>query len=327
MSSSKFSCQIPEIPSHESASPRTHTSSLTNVLPSNQPLVTGAVIPPHLSLQSSNTSAHNLSSMEVGPGPARHPKPLTAADLYAQLEKEQEAVVNRLTRELSLLRSAQNASVASNASSTSTTGFLDGSECNSANPTHSGFSQTTTSRLNRHRSSSGASVRSAATTNPIPITQGITASRPNGRAGLGRSDGISGLGLTGVTPNVGRHEAWARWITSTPNYSGSISPMPGSRYSAFSEDSSPNLSQTYSSQKHSQTESNSGGPNHFPTGGEKEMQLGSRFEEIAHHRMELENVKKENEILKRKVRELEALITEKKKGGTSLNFVKRCSEV
>jgi hypothetical protein len=29
----------------------------------------------------------------AGPGPLRHPRPLTAADLHLQLEKEQEAVV------------------------------------------------------------------------------------------------------------------------------------------------------------------------------------------------------------------------------------------
>ena len=31
----------------------------------------------------------------AGPGPLRHPRPLTAADLYMQMEKEQEAVVSR----------------------------------------------------------------------------------------------------------------------------------------------------------------------------------------------------------------------------------------
>ena len=30
----------------------------------------------------------------AGPGPLRHPRPLTAADLHLQLEKEQEAVVS-----------------------------------------------------------------------------------------------------------------------------------------------------------------------------------------------------------------------------------------
>ena len=32
-----------------------------------------------------------------GPGPLRHPRPLTAADLHLQLEKEQEAVVRPYT--------------------------------------------------------------------------------------------------------------------------------------------------------------------------------------------------------------------------------------
>ena len=32
----------------------------------------------------------------TGPGPLRHPRPLTAADLHLQLEKEQEAVVSML---------------------------------------------------------------------------------------------------------------------------------------------------------------------------------------------------------------------------------------
>jgi hypothetical protein len=34
----------------------------------------------------------------VGPGPLRHPRPLTAADLHLQLEKEQEAVVSGYIR-------------------------------------------------------------------------------------------------------------------------------------------------------------------------------------------------------------------------------------
>jgi hypothetical protein len=35
----------------------------------------------------------------TGPGPLRHPRPLTAADLHLQLEKEQEAVVSSLLTE------------------------------------------------------------------------------------------------------------------------------------------------------------------------------------------------------------------------------------
>lgn len=33
------------------------------------------------------------AGVDPGPGPTRHPRPLTAADLHLQLEKEQEAVV------------------------------------------------------------------------------------------------------------------------------------------------------------------------------------------------------------------------------------------
>jgi len=50
--------------------------------------------------------------------PLRHPRPLTAVELHLELEKEQEARVNRLTRELTALR-AHSASVASTTSTTS----------------------------------------------------------------------------------------------------------------------------------------------------------------------------------------------------------------
>ena len=36
--------------------------------------------------------AENTTSV-AGPGPIRHPRPLTAAELHLELEKEQEAVV------------------------------------------------------------------------------------------------------------------------------------------------------------------------------------------------------------------------------------------
>ena len=58
----------------------------------------------------------SVPSFDAAGVPMRHPRPLTAAELHLELEKEQEAVVNRLTRELSALR-AHSASVASTASS------------------------------------------------------------------------------------------------------------------------------------------------------------------------------------------------------------------
>ena len=41
---------------------------------------------------------HRVSSSHEHDGPLRHPRPLTAAELYAECEKEQEAVVRTSTR-------------------------------------------------------------------------------------------------------------------------------------------------------------------------------------------------------------------------------------
>lgn len=71
-----------------------------HILPSNlNAVTTGAPIPP--SLPSPHTTTAGAAAQPVadaastisGPGPVRHPRPLTAADLHQQLEKEQEAVV------------------------------------------------------------------------------------------------------------------------------------------------------------------------------------------------------------------------------------------
>lgn len=71
-----------------------------NILPSNlNAVTTGAPIAPSLPspiLASAAASAQppaDASSATSGPGPIRHPRPLTAAELHQELEKEQEAVV------------------------------------------------------------------------------------------------------------------------------------------------------------------------------------------------------------------------------------------
>ncbi|KAF2007139.1 hypothetical protein P154DRAFT_183924 [Amniculicola lignicola CBS 123094] len=102
------------------------------------------------SMPSSAQSNHSYPPLSPGMGgapppgvfdasgvPMRHPRPLTAAELHLELEKEQEAVVNRLTRELSALR-AHSASVASTASSASNA-LLEGSDAHTGallGPTH-----------------------------------------------------------------------------------------------------------------------------------------------------------------------------------------------
>lgn len=103
------------------------------------------------------TSGH-VASVDSTGVPMRHPRPMTAAEMHLELEKEQEAVVNRLTRELSALRahSASVASTASIASSATSNALLDTTDpaaahaASLAGPTHP-----TASR--RHRSSSSVS--------------------------------------------------------------------------------------------------------------------------------------------------------------------------
>lgn len=53
---------------------------------------TGQTIVPGSTLGSA--AAGDNTGVGSGPGPMRHPRPLTAADLHLQLEKEQEAVVS-----------------------------------------------------------------------------------------------------------------------------------------------------------------------------------------------------------------------------------------
>lgn len=74
--------------------------SAINVLPSNQSAVNNpsvSIASPGLSgITTVATVSGDNTGVGTGPGPLRHPRPLTAADLHLQLEKEQEAVVSRL---------------------------------------------------------------------------------------------------------------------------------------------------------------------------------------------------------------------------------------
>ncbi|KAK1624658.1 hypothetical protein BDP81DRAFT_356992 [Colletotrichum phormii] len=269
-------------------------SSSLNILPSNQNTVNHPPSnppvgsPPMAPAVAASPPAFPEPSVS-GPGPIRHPRPITASDLHMQLEKEQEAVVNRLTRELQLLRTAQNASVASNASSTSASNTTE------APDTHllSGAAFSTpavpsNSSRRHHRTASNASARSqtavagsaAASTTSIPIA------RP---------------------PNPGRQDSVAS------RHSLSSSPAPSQHYL----DPSSTSGLTYFQQQrlpHQHT----GGTSVAATPGGSEAQLSpglmpttSRYEETALHRQELENAKKENELLKQRIRDLEKMVREK----------------
>jgi hypothetical protein len=100
-------------------------------------------------LSPSMSSSGRIPSVDASGIPMRHPRPMTPAEMHLELEKEQEAAVNRLTRELSALR-AHSASVASTASSATSNALLDPNDTS-----HAGSVHPTPSR--RHRSSSSVS--------------------------------------------------------------------------------------------------------------------------------------------------------------------------
>lgn len=86
---------------HQITSPNLPLASPTlNILPSNQsavnhisPLASPSLPPVALAHTQDATTLAADSSAAGGPGPLRHPRPLTHAELHLQLEKEQEAVV------------------------------------------------------------------------------------------------------------------------------------------------------------------------------------------------------------------------------------------
>ncbi|KAJ0346756.1 hypothetical protein KNSL1_007196 [Colletotrichum chrysophilum] len=223
-----------------------------------------------------------------GPGPIRHPRPMTASDLHMQLEKEQEAVVNRLTRELQLLRTAQNASVVSNASSTSASNTTEAPA-----DTHllSGAAFSTpavpsNSSRRHHRTASNASTRSqtAIAGSASVSTTSIPIPRPSNPV---RQDSIAS-----------RHS-----LSSSPAHSQQHLDPHASGMTYFQQQRLP----------HQATGSTSIAAT---PGSESQLSPGmmpatSRYEETALHRQELEVAKKENEGLKQRIRELEKLVREK----------------
>ncbi|KNG49416.1 hypothetical protein TW65_03586 [Stemphylium lycopersici] len=174
---------------------------------------------------SPGASGYVQTSVDPAGVPMRHPRPMTPAEMHLELEKEQEAVVNRLTRELSALR-AHSASVAS---TTSMSSAADSSVAHVEGLT--GPMHPTSSR--RHRSSSSVS-RSGMPPGHLPHRYSVS-SQP-------------------ATSDPSQHQHQAR-----DHRSSSVLSTP-------------------------------------------------RYEEVAQHKAELEEVKKENEALKQRIRQLERQI-------------------
>ncbi|KAI0103947.1 hypothetical protein GGR51DRAFT_236552 [Nemania sp. FL0031] len=301
--------------------PAASTLSSLNILPSNQPAfqeASASYLPsPPLAAPPTTTSAIAHAPVsgrdETGPGPIRHPRPLTAAELHSQLEQEQELLVNRLSRDLTMLRMTQNSSVISNASSTSaSTSAYDQLHSSSFTDTHllsgSGFSIPTSRR--HHRTSSNASTRSlsqAATQGsaPIPIHpphSGNAASvleaarNPRGSASMSRQNSTTS------------HRSSSRNRSPQPY-------MSGSGLLSTSHSAPHGFPQDYTSGYFARDRTSSNASNVATPGSELSPRLipGTlRYEETAYYRSEFESAKRENETLKKRIKELEKMLQQRK---------------
>ncbi|CAK7265041.1 hypothetical protein SEPCBS119000_001308 [Sporothrix epigloea] len=235
-------------------------------------------LPPAMPLTSSvatpSTQPSDGPAVATNPGPLRHSRPLTAAELHMQMEKEQEAVVNRFTRELMLLR-AQNASVVSNASSTSASGVSDAAT---------------------GAASSGGPM--SAPSIPTPADHPL----------------FSGTSGFSIPSSAGRHNrtysntsirSQAAAAGSTPSVTGITAPVP-------IRPTAPYLSRQNSTASR-RSRANSPGPSASASNsythplhiGEASVLGTTRSDDFTIYRAELENVKRENELLRRRIRELE----------------------
>ncbi|KAI9754547.1 MAG: phosphoribosylaminoimidazole carboxylase ade2 [Chaenotheca gracillima] len=238
------------------------------------------------------TSGHNDNTgVGAGPGPMRLPRALTAAELHSQLEKEQEGVVNRLTRELgSIMRAQRSASIASTTSSTST-GLPDVQDPTNTSHYRTPSVQRTPSYPRHHRSSSSI-------TDNIPSGAGIQIPADRERA-HSRQNSMTSYQLSGASSpamssrsSVQQGDSFFNYQPRRPSISSPHRPPPVQAVGPSPGTSGP---PTENSPK-----------NAFPPSLPlTPMSSASRYEETAHYRADLEALKGENEALRQRVKELE----------------------
>ncbi|KAI1436548.1 hypothetical protein GGR50DRAFT_650806 [Xylaria sp. CBS 124048] len=309
--------QTSQQPSQQASPLAMPTASSLHILPSNQQTVqTGS------SSHLPSTHHHSSPDMAFPPatgqdatGPLRHPRPLTASELHSQLEQEQEYIVNRLSRDLTMLRMSQNASVVSNASSTSaSTSAVDQMHPSSFTDTHmlSGPGYPVLTGRRHHRTSSSTSARSLNQT----LNQG-TSSAPIAIP-LSHSGSAASILEAARNPRgamgISRQNSTASRRTSSRNRSpqpypgnGSILSSSLSQSHGFPPDFVPgsyHYGRTPSGASMVATPGSEISPGFIPATG--------RYEETAIFRNELESAKRENEALKRRIKELEKILRERK---------------
>ena len=193
--------------------------------------------------------------------------------------------VNRLTRELSLLRQ-QTASATSTTSSTS--------------ELLSDYAGVVPTSARRHRSSSNLSARSTRSINATTANAtSVSAVAPARETSVHSSARPS---MDFVRPDISRQNSATgrRSITASPSM------PPGQIPSSFSQNYHAPLNRRSSaSQPPGSGSANEIHPQHARSPSFATAIAQARHEEAAYHRAELEAVKKENEILRQRIRDLE----------------------
>ncbi|KAF7191956.1 hypothetical protein HII31_06601 [Pseudocercospora fuligena] len=306
--------RISQLPSQNtSRNPSRRTSAI--MPPPTHPASASAPRPP-----STNQSPTLNSSEQMAGLPLRHPRPLTAAELYLECEKEQEAVVNRLTRELTALR-AQSASVASNASSVSSTSAnasLLPVDITDPNPTHQMMGATHPTPSRRHRSSSSVSASSRGI--PTPSTSASTQAHA-GSISQASADRAAAAG--GERNSLSRNPS----VSASGNNTPARRSMEISRSAQYALPHRPSLSrdpsQTTISSMHAQAGSPAPSshvvPNPLPSPAQSPASQVSvsnamqHFADTRAQREELEHVKRENDVLRQRVRDLERALRQRRR--------------
>ncbi|KAF2153781.1 hypothetical protein K461DRAFT_292494 [Myriangium duriaei CBS 260.36] len=305
---------VPASPRQQRARLASHSSSAAN---SRRP---SQVLPPHGPSPGMPHSPIFAHSDQSGM-PLRHPQPMTAAELHLELEKEQEAVVNRLTRELSALRAQHSASVASNhsiTSTSSTTPSLLPIDPADPNPTHQITGPTHPTPSRRHRSSSNASIVSGRGLSTS--TSSASAVHPASMPHHGQSQASADRAAAATGTSLSRNPSISASGTSTP--ARQVLTDYHSSPVNLSLPHRPSLSQavSFTSQNTSSTHATHGSltspyssitgaiptsaPHHPP------LQYGIDADRA---RAELETVKQENEALKDKIRSLERALRQRRR--------------
>lgn len=241
------------------------------------------------------------------------------ATFFVRRELTYHLQVNRLTRELDLLRQAHNASVASNTSSTSASASASGVEIPIIPDgrqhllSGSGFSIPSSSGRRHTRSGSTASTRSIAATAgsasivgaPATSTSVVSITAPApirpGATPLSRQNSTQSHSRQSLSSSPAHASSWASSHMTDAAHGGyfpirSPAGTAGGPTSVASATPAPGAGDVMS-------------PSMMPA--------TSRYEETAFYRQELDGVKRENEALKRRVRDLERMVRERRASDAS----------